>query len=967
MLRRRGLFAAAMLLFLWMAGAVQPGLAQAPEDTAEVDHEFVLESTMLGYNGIGGEIDGVRNPVLQAIRGEVVRITIVNGEDLIHDLKLEQLDVKTREVLETGERASVTFTAEESDTYFCTIPGHRAAGMVGRFEVWEGEIVMPVGDTPRRNGEPLNLDFETGTLENWTATGNAFEDQPTEGDVFAARGIDVLAESEGDARSGHNGTYWASSIVAHGPSAEGSLTSVSFEVTHPYASFLVSGGAFESTRVELVRTADKYVIYKISGADDFEMRPVVADLSSHVGDEIFIRLVDEDAGAATATYLRENPFAHINFDHFTFFEQRPSFPNEILPSEIETLPGWDEVTHAGLSAEDAAAAMAVPEGFSVTLAASEPDVVRPIALALDDRGRVWIAEARTYPERAPEGEGNDRILIFEDTDGDGTLDSRKVFMEGLNLVSAIELGFGGVWVGAAPYLLYIPIDESGDKPAGEPEILLDGWGYEDTHEMLNTFMWGPDGWLYGTHGVFTHSNVGKPGATDEQRTKLNGAVWRYHPTRHEFEIFAHGMSNPWGLDWNDYGHAFAVVCVIPHLHHIIPGARIERQAGEHFNPHTYDDLKAIGDHVHWVGNRGPHAGNRRSAITGGGHAHAGGMIYLGDSWPQEYRGRLFMNNIHGFRANTDILERKGSGYVGRHGPDFLLADDSWSQMLNFRYGPGGSVHVIDWYDKNQCHSPNPDLHDNTLGRIFKISHENDEWVEVDLQERSSEELVELQLHPNEWHVRHARLILQERGPDPAVHTALREILDENPDVTRKLRALWALHVTEGLSDADLVPLLGHESEYIRSWSVQLLAEDRRVSDEALEAFAQAAREDESALVRVYLASALQRIEPARRWEVIEGLHGRAEDAEDQNIPLMTWYATEPVVTLDMDRSLDLALSSELPRSLSFTVQRIAADDSQEALQILSERLGQIEQQEKKQIILDAINQIVQGEQTGKAE
>jgi hypothetical protein len=164
-----------------------------------------------------------------------------------------------------------------------------------------------------------------------------------------------------------------------------------------------------------------------------------------------------------------------------------------------------------------------------------------------------------------------------------------------------------------------------------------------------------------------------------------------------------------------------------------------------------------------------------------------------------------------------------------------------------------------------------------------------------------------------------------------------------------------------------VPLLGHESEYIRSWSVQLLAEDRQVSDEALEAFAQAAREDESALVRVYLASALQRIEPARRWEVLEGLHGRAEDAEDQNIPLMTWYATEPVVALDMDRSLDLALSSELPRSLSFTVQRIAADDSQEALQILSERLGQIEQQEKKQIILDGINQIVQGEQTGKAE
>src|SRR5690606_7727250 len=730
--------------------------------------------------------------------------------------------------------------------------------------------------------------------------GDAFDDQPTEGDMFAARSVPALAEREEDARSGHNGTYWASSLTAHGPSGEGTLTSVSFEVTHPYASFLVSGGALESTRIELVRSSDEYVIYKISGADDFEMRPVVADLSSHVGDEIFIRLVDADAGASTAAYIRENPFAHINFDHFRFYETRPSFPNEIFPSDIETLPGWDVVEHAGLSPNDAAAAMTVPDGFSVELAASEPNVLRPIAMALDDRGRVWIAEALEYPDRAPEGEGTDQILIFEDTDDDGTLDSRKVFIEGLNLVSGIELGFGGVWVGAAPYLLYIPIDESGDKPAGEPQIMLDGWGYEDTHEMLNTFMWGPDGWLYGTHGVFTHSNVGKPGAPDDERTKLNGAVWRFHPQREEFEVVAHGMSNPWGLDWNDYGDAFAGVCVIPHLHQIIPGARIERQAAEHFDPHTYDDLKTIGDHVHWVGNRGPHAGNRRSGSKGGGHAHAGGMIYLGDTWPSEYRGRLFMNNIHGFRANTDILERSGSGYVGKHGPDFLMANDSWSQMINFRYGPDGSVHVIDWYDKNQCHSPNPDLHDKSLGRIFKISHENDQPVDVDLQALSSEALVELQLHPNDWHVRHARRILQERGPDPAVHRALRRILADNPDETRKLRALWALHVTQGIDDEELTALLHHESEYVRRWAVQLIAEDGRVSDAALQAFAEAAREDESALVRLHLASAMQRIEPERRWSVLEGLHGREEDAGDHNIPLMAWYATEPLVSIDMD-------------------------------------------------------------------
>ncbi len=200
------------------------------------------------------------------------------------------------------------------------------------------------------------------------------------------------------------------------------------------------------------------------------------------------------------------------FDHFRFHDERPFFAAEIRPSEISTLPPMDPVAHAGLSGAEAARAMTVPPGFSVTLAAAEPDVVRPIAFAIDDRGRLWVAEAHTYPVRAADGPGRDRILILEDTDGDGRLDRRKVFIDNLNLVSGIEIGFGGVWVGAAPNLLFIPVND-GDRTArrARREVLLDGWGLEDTHETLNTFTWGPDGWLYGTHGVFTHSNVGKPG------------------------------------------------------------------------------------------------------------------------------------------------------------------------------------------------------------------------------------------------------------------------------------------------------------------------------------------------------------------------------------------------------------------------------------------------------------------------
>ncbi len=198
----------------------------------------------------------------------------------------------------------------------------------------------------------------------------------------------------------------------------------------------------------------------------------------------------------------------------------------------------DAVKFAGLSPEAAAREASAPPGFSVKLFAGEPNVAQPIAFALDDRGRIWVAEAYTYPRRAPEGKGKDRILILEDTNGDHQFDKRTVFAENLNLVSGLAIGFGGVWVGAAPQFLFIPDRNQDDRPDGPAEVVLDGWGYQDTHETLNTFLWGPDGWLYGCHGVFTHSNVGKPGAPDSERTKLNAGVFRYHPTQKKFELFS---------------------------------------------------------------------------------------------------------------------------------------------------------------------------------------------------------------------------------------------------------------------------------------------------------------------------------------------------------------------------------------------------------------------------------------------
>ncbi|MFH6601999.1 PVC-type heme-binding CxxCH protein [Maribacter algicola] len=900
--------------------------AQEVENDDRIDRDYALEATMLGYFAQ----DGTRNPTLRANKGDRVRITITNGEVMTHDVAMEKLGIKSETLLEKGSSTSIVFIATSDDTYYCTVPGHRAAGMVGKFEITEGEIVAPtvVGIVPVKNDKPLNVGFERGNLSDWKSEGEAFE---------APLFNNPSTVHEKDVKIGLDGDYFLSSGGTMNYKLKGTLTSVPFEITHPFAAFKVSGGALADTRVELVLAGTDEVVFTSTGQGRATLQPVVVDLGDYLNKEIFIRIVDNETGTSPIPYIGDDKWAHISFDDFRFYPSRPTFTNELNQEDIIVLPPLDPIINSGLSGKEAAKAMTLPEDFKITLAASEPDVVRPISFTIDARGRLWVVEGHTYPVPAAEGKGRDRILIFEDTNGDGTLDKRKVFIEGLNLASGIEVGMGGVWVGAAPYLLFIPVDDANDKPSGPPQILLDGWGLEDTHEVLNNLRWGPDGWLYGVHGVFTHSNVGKPGASDKERTKLNAAVWRYHPTKHEFEIFSEGTSNPWGIDFNDYGHAFITVCVIPHMYHIVQGARYQRQGGEHFNAYTYDDIKTIGDHVHYLGDRGPHAGNFRSAAAGGGHAHAGAMIYLGgDTWPDHYRNTIFMNNINGARLNNDQLTRSGSGYVASHNKDFLVMNDSWSQWLNFKYDPSGSVFAIDWYDQNQCHSPNPDVHDKTLGRIFKITHKDDKWVQVDLTKASDLDLVEYQLHPNEWYVRQARTILQERGGNPEVHSALKKILNENPDVTRKLRALWTLHVTNGLSESDLNDLLENKNEYLRSWAIQLMSEDKMVSEQTMARFGQIAEKDSSPLVRLYLVSGLLRLPPKERWNTVQGLLHRSEDAGDHNLPLMLWYAFEPLIDLDMERALKLAETSEIPKILDYSIRKIGSMNTSKSKSLLED-------------------------------
>ncbi len=599
----------------------------------------------------------------------------------------------------------------------------------------------------------------------------------------------------------------------------------------------------------------------------------------------------------------------------------------------------------------------VPEGFSVKLFAGEPDLVQPIGFCFDDRGRLWVAENQSYPKFSLQGQ--DRLVIYEDTDGDGHFDRKTVFYDKLNYLTGLEVGFGGVFVLSPPNLLFIPDKDGDDKPDGEPVVLLNGFGHQGVHNLVNGMVWGPDGWLYGGHGgtssgwigrpempapdqtpATQDGNAGKPpttrpmqfappASTEKGRIFFDGGVWRYHPIRRVFESVMEGTTNPWGLDFDDYGQGFISNSVTPHLYHVIMGAHVERRRESPNSRYAYGAIDTIADHKHWVGaswsdSRG---GTNQQIALGGGHSHCGLMVYLGDAWPEKYRGGIFMNNIHGDRMNNDLPERRGSGYLARHGTDFWVSEDKWYMGLHIKAGPDGNVFVSDWYDTGECHTLKPN---RETGRIYKIVYGGPSAPErdhpagaFDVSKMSSDELAKLQLSRNEWWVRRARRVLEERGADPAARAALQAILRDNPDVTRRLRALWALHVTGGLGQELLLGLLKDPSEYMRGWAVTLLAEPRNAPVVVLAEFERLAGSDPSPWVRLQIVSALTRLPVEQRWGAMEKLVAHAEDAQDQNLPLMEWYALEPMTAADGRRALTLAAGAKIPKLREYVVRRMA--------------------------------------------
>lgn len=627
-----------------------------------------------------------------------------------------------------------------------------------------------------------------------------------------------------------------------------------------------------------------------------------------------------------------------------------------------------------LSPEQAQNSFSVPEGFEVRLFAAEPDVVNPVAMTWDARGRLWVLELFEYPQGAPAGtKPRDQIKILEDTDADGRVDRVKVFADGLNLATGLLLGDGGVYVGQAPHLLFLQ-DLDGDDVADKRTILKTGFGLEDRHELLNGFTWGPDGWLYLTHGVFTHSKVRNPDDPEDDGVIMNAAVARYRPRTKEFEVFADGTSNPWGVDFDRYGNAFVSACVIDHLFHMAPAGLYTRQGGQPEYRYAYELLPSIVDHKHYRA------------------AYCGVQVYQGNQYPEKYSGRVLMGNIHANAVNMDSLTPDGSSFKAHAENNFLQSNDGWFRPVSEQVGPDGALWIADWYDKYPCYQnaqADPDGVDRSYGRIWRVVYTGEEPGKpvasrptpgMDLSKLSTADLAHTLAHPNVWHREMAQKLLADRRDDSA-KTLLINLLGNGETLESRLAALWTLHSSDQLDDSVLDQYAGDPEFAIRTWVARLTGERGNPTPEAMARLVKLAG-DHSAPVRLAVATALRQftsgaltVNRPPRHEVPGSNLGPAfvemffssSDGKDPLIPFVLWMAAEPVIADNPEPVLNwLAENGAATRPLSETwiyktVRRICDAHDEQKIDLAVQFLNEIESKDSR-LAISAIDGLLDGQQ-----
>jgi putative membrane-bound dehydrogenase-like protein len=536
---------------------------------------------------------------------------------------------------------------------------------------------------------------------------------------------------------------------------------------------------------------------------------------------------------------------------------------------------------------------------------AEPEITQPVFLNFDARGRMWVVEYRQYPsaaglkmishdsvwrsvyDRVPPPpphhfKGADRISIHEDTDGDGSFDRHKTFLDGLNIVTSLEHGRGGIWVLNPPYLLFYPDANQDDVPDGDPEVRLAGFGLEDTHSVANSLRWGPDGWLYGAQGSTVTANIlvtgrdGKPQAGPPIFSQGQN-IWRYHPEHRIYEVFAEGGGNAFGCEIDSQGRIFS-----GHNggdtrgFHYQQGAYLQKGFEKHgplSNPYAFGYFPAM-----------PHEAVARFTHTF--------VIYDHGALPARYHGRLLgVEPLQGRIVESEISADQSS-FRTRDVIRPVTSDDRWFRPVDIKVGPDGAVYVCDWYDQQVNHYRNHEGKiDTARGRIYRLRGRDSQLKKHDdLGGLAGEPLLAQLSHANRW-VRQTALRLLGDRPQAAL----------NPVITTKLHGssgqialenLWALYVNGGLTETESLKALDHVDPWVRLWAVRLAGDVKPVASAVAAKLVARAAVETDLEVRNQLAATARRLSAHDGLAVVKVLSRQDGDVADNRIPLFLWWAVE---------------------------------------------------------------------------
>jgi putative heme-binding domain-containing protein len=574
-----------------------------------------------------------------------------------------------------------------------------------------------------------------------------------------------------------------------------------------------------------------------------------------------------------------------------------------LDSALASLKAVMRETPA-LAPQEALKKLRLRPGYVTDLVAAEPAVRQPLNITFDPRGRMWVTNYAQYPfpkglkvveydryirakfdkvpPPPPRGErGADWVSIHEDRDGDGSFETVKTFVDGLNIATSALPGRGGVWVLNPPYLLFYPDADGDDRPDGDPVVHLSGFGLEDTHAVASSLVWGPDGWIYGAHGSTCTAKVKVEVQTEQKGTTdfLGQCIWRYHPERHVFEIFAEGGGNTFGVEFDDQGRCFSGTNwgELRGVHYVQGGYYV-KSWGKH-GPLTNPNAFGFFNHM-------PHSGDGKRLT----HTFA---IYGGTLMP-ELRGKIVGPNSLMSRVQVTRLEGMGSTFKTVEEEPLLASEDGWFRPVDLKVGPDGAIYVADFYEARINHVDPRDNWDRANGRIWRIRPEG--WkasAARDWGKASLFELVDALRGGDRLARGMARRVLAERGDGaalPALHRMLREEKGR-----AALEGLWAVHLLGGLDEATASAALGHEDPHVRLWAVRLLCDHRKELGMAtLLRLCQVASSETHPEVRGQIASSARRLPPKQGWTVNRALLARDQpgDAGDPHIPLLAWWAVE---------------------------------------------------------------------------